>query len=294
MSKYIWIVYLLLSVMSGYIFDHLSVKGLALVFAAILFFRIMKWIRPGGAARYYFCLQLGVSGALIVQSWQHYGWVIGLFAGFAVLFLLPFWTPQSVPAEVQNMVEPDEAPAEDERSYWEKRAGITFTIYKEPDPYFSAGNSSKGNGLTAWFLPELAEGKAAASGAGNDWSFSFIEKSVSAIPGGRYIAPVTLGDAHADRIFAWRLCAFVRDDSGDFGLRHQHACIQFPAGSLQKIAFVEFTCRGSDWYTLLFISANSSAELSFDGAGKAELSLFAMALAEAWKVPLTQRFVNHN
>ncbi|PMC22896.1 hypothetical protein CJ207_07700, partial [Klebsiella aerogenes] len=65
---------------------------------------------------------------------------------------------------MQNTVEPDEAPAEDERSYWEKRAGITFTIYKEPDPYFSAGNSSKGNGLTAWFLPELAEGKAAASG----------------------------------------------------------------------------------------------------------------------------------
>ncbi len=55
MSKYIWIVYLLLSVMSGYIFNHLSVKGLALVFAAILFFRIMKWIRPGGAVRYYFC-----------------------------------------------------------------------------------------------------------------------------------------------------------------------------------------------------------------------------------------------
>ncbi|KLF71648.1 hypothetical protein YA38_08875 [Klebsiella aerogenes] len=42
MEKYIWRVYILLSVMSGYIFNYFSIKILALFFAAI-FSRIITW-----------------------------------------------------------------------------------------------------------------------------------------------------------------------------------------------------------------------------------------------------------
>lgn len=291
-SEYIFVVYILLVIIVAYVFNHLSVKGLALVFAAILFFRFMEWIRPGGAARYYFCLQLGVSWALVVQTWQHYGWIIGMFAIFVVLLFLPFaMVSRDTPDEETTAL-----PEQNERIKWGGTGEITLKEYDVDDPFYNGESFIRRNGYRLSPIPDAVRYSDNQSNPNEEWSFSFIEKSLSVIPQGKYIVPITLGDVKADRVFDWWLCAFKKEESGDIGLRYKHACVQFPAGNLKSISVVEGTCRGGYWYTLLFVLTDSAVEMSFTGplAEKGNLYHFAVALSEAWDVPLNQQSVNFN
>ncbi len=288
------LLYVAIVVLSGVIFHSLSLISLILIFAIIIVLRWINSISTSLSARLAFCLHLGCSAALIVKVWQQYGWLPGIFSLFGVLFFLSIWTPASAAPSPSPSAQP-ELPDHNAREKGQGKTLLTSRRLESALGFFTPG-STRGKGITIWHLPDIIDEKTTNDSSRETWRMAFIETIFAVIPDGARIAPVSLGNADLDRRFDWSLTAFRKTGSGQFGLRYKSTCIQFSPGWLTAIAIVENTCRNDDWYTLQLIPAMGAVEISFSYSQRKPESLysFAILLAEAWDVPLTQRYANHN